>query len=311
MLATVYAFALVTLWPIGITNLNSNTAFLASVIIGNGVNFGVIMLARYVEERRAGASIDRALLNGLAGSRVGTSVAALAAAAAYGSLSFTQFRGFRQFGTIGGVGMLCSWVCAYVLAPPLIAWLDRKGGSVRALASSRKRTPLMGRLAALVTHHPTPIVFGALIVSALALVRVRTLGRSSIEYDFSHLRRADSHISGEAYWGAKMDDLLGRYLTPLVLLTDGSAEAAKLEDALRAAQARPPLAGVLDTVVSAADVVPRDQAAKIAVVQQIDRDLTPNLKKRLSDEQRELLARYLTAPKLEAALSGRSPRRRS
>ena len=76
-LAALYAFALVTLPPIGIDGLNSNTAFLGSVIVGNGVNFGIILLARYVEERRAGQSIEESLVIAIWGSRAGTVVAAL------------------------------------------------------------------------------------------------------------------------------------------------------------------------------------------------------------------------------------------
>ncbi|HVR02696.1 MAG TPA: MMPL family transporter, partial [Polyangia bacterium] len=56
-----YAFALASLRPFGVTELNSNTAFLGSIIVGNGVNFGIIQLARYVEERRRGVPIERAL----------------------------------------------------------------------------------------------------------------------------------------------------------------------------------------------------------------------------------------------------------
>ncbi len=53
-LAAVYAFGLASLPPFRITELNSNTAFLGSIIIGNGINFGIIQLARYVEARRNG-----------------------------------------------------------------------------------------------------------------------------------------------------------------------------------------------------------------------------------------------------------------
>src|SRR5262249_36706857 len=128
-LAVVYAFAGATLAPFGVVNLNANTAFLGSVIVGNGVNFGIILLARYVEERRAGRDVEDALVLALSGTRTGTLVAALAAAAAYGSLALTGFRGFAQFGAIGGLGMISCWACTFVLAPPLIAWLDRDDSS--------------------------------------------------------------------------------------------------------------------------------------------------------------------------------------
>ncbi|MBN8220251.1 MAG: MMPL family transporter, partial [Spirochaetes bacterium] len=44
--------------------LNQQTAFLASIIVGNGINFGLIFLARYVEERGHGLPLRRALLRG-------------------------------------------------------------------------------------------------------------------------------------------------------------------------------------------------------------------------------------------------------
>src|SRR6202022_4350761 len=40
--------------------LNPNTAFLGSIIVGNGINAGIILLARYLEERRHGLVIARA-----------------------------------------------------------------------------------------------------------------------------------------------------------------------------------------------------------------------------------------------------------
>ena len=289
--AVVYAFALVTLPPISIAHLNSNTAFLGSVIVGNGINFGIILLARYIEERRRGVEIERALVLAVWGSRVGTLVAALAAAGAYGSLAITQFRGFKQFGIIGGMGMLVCWASAYLLGLPLIAWLDRKGSSTRV--DRRSPLPLMQRLANLVTRHPAAIVVGALAMTFMAILRVRHFGPDSIEFDFSRLRRADSHISGEAYWGRKMDDLLGRYLTPLVVLADGPAEASSAARALRSAAAHPPLSELVDSVVAIDDVIPKEQDAKLAVIRQIKSDLTPRIRRMLSPEQRDLVDRYL------------------
>jgi predicted RND superfamily exporter protein len=296
-LAATYAFALVTLPPLSITHLNSNTAFLGSVIVGNGINFGIILLARYVEERRRGADVEHALAVAVWGSRTGTLVAALAAAGAYGSLALTQFRGFQQFGIIGGIGMLVCWASAYLLGVPLIAWLDRTGSSARV--KRRSQPKLMQKVASLVTRHPGTIVVAALALTFAAALRVRGFGHDSIEYDFSRLRRADSHVSGEAYWGAKMDDLLGRYLTPLVVLTDAPEQAARTAHALRAAAGKPPLSGVIDSVVAIDDLVPKDQAAKLAVVRQLRADLTPRVRAKLSPDQREIVERYFQNASLD------------
>src|SRR6185312_17214387 len=104
LLATVFAFALASLPPLNVTELNSNTAFLGSIIVGNGINFGIVLLARYVEARRAGSDVRSSLELAVWGARAGTLSAALAAGVSYASLALTDFRGFRQFGFIGGIG---------------------------------------------------------------------------------------------------------------------------------------------------------------------------------------------------------------
>lgn len=289
-LATLYAFALVTLPPASIDGLNSNTAFLASVIVGNGVNFGVILLARYVEERRLGRTIDDSLVTAIWGSRAGTVVAALAAATAYGSLMLTQFRGFHQFGVIGAVGMVACWAMAFLLGPSLIAWLDRDGSSLRG---GQHRPAIMGRVADFVQRHPLPIVVVASLLTVLAIYRVRAVDGSWIEYDFSQLRRSDSRVSGEAYWGHRMDELLGRYLTPLVVLTDSPQATERVSAELKASTAHGVLKDFVSEVQDAHDVIPRDQPEKLAEVAEIRRILTPRIRAELSSVQRSAIEPYL------------------
>jgi uncharacterized protein len=289
-LAALYAFALVTLPPANIDGLNSNTAFLASVIVGNGVNFGVILLARYVEERRLGREIQDSLTTAIWGARSGTVVAALAAAAAYGSLMLTQFRGFHQFGVIGAVGMVACWAMAFLLSPSLIAWLDRDGSSQKGGAH---RPVIMGRVADLVQRHPTPILIVAGALTLFAAFRVRSIDGSWIEYDFSQLRRSDSKVSGEAYWGHRMDELLGRYLTPLVVLTDSPQATARVSAELKASAKSGVLAEYVSEVQDANDVVPLQQPEKLAEIAQIREIFTPRIRAELSSEQRQAIDPYL------------------
>jgi predicted RND superfamily exporter protein len=287
-----YAFALASLPPFGVTALNSNTAFLGSIIVGNGVNFGIIQLARYVEERRRGASIDRALEIALVATRKGTLSAALAAGVAYASLVAMQFRGFRQFGVIGGLGMVLVWAMTFVLGPPLIAWLD--GGRLSTVAPAPRRRVVMARVARVVVTHPRAIALGAALLTVLAGWQVRRFGPDNLEYDFSHLRRRDTWASGEGYWGKKMDTLLGRYLTPTALLTDSVSEARVVAARLRDAASRPPLSSMVAAIRTYDDLVPPDQTTKQEEVAAIRRKLSPKLRARMSPEDQhradELLA---------------------
>ena len=131
---------------LAIGHLNSVTAFLSSIVVGNGINFGILVLARYLEARRARRGRRRARWRRrCGGSFTGTLTAALAAGSAYASLIVTDFRGFRDFGVIGGVGMLLCWASAYTVLPALLAVLERRGHAARR-GASRRSGALLARL---------------------------------------------------------------------------------------------------------------------------------------------------------------------
>src|SRR5262249_34219357 len=56
--------------------LNQSTMFLGSIVAGNGINFGIVMLARYFEERRRGTSIEDAVSIAIRKTAAGTAGAA-------------------------------------------------------------------------------------------------------------------------------------------------------------------------------------------------------------------------------------------
>ncbi len=272
LLATVYAFAIASLPPMRITELNSNTAFLGSIIVGNGINVGLVLLARYREERDAGKAVEDALIIAVWGARVGTLAAAAAAGVSYASLLVTEFRGFRQFGYIGGVGMFASWGTAFVLVPPLLAWLDRDG---RPRERTARAKAVMRGLTWLIRRGAPVIVAAAAALTALAAYEASKLDASHLEYDFSKLRRADTWKNGEGYWGRKMDALLGHFLTPTVILSDSRAQARAIETKVRASVDHGALHSTVARVVGADDVLPPDQPAKIREAARIRESADP------------------------------------
>jgi hypothetical protein len=279
-LATVYAFALVSLPPISILELNSNTAFLGSIIVGNGINFGIVLLARYLEERRTGRMLEDAMTVAVRATVRPTLLAALAAGASYASLALTDFRGFRQFGYIGGIGMVLSWGAAFVLMPPLVARME--AGGARAPGRVRPRfapARLLGRLAV------------SLAVTLASIAEVRRFDGRQIETDFSKLRRADTWETGEGYWGRRMEALLGTYLTPTILLTDSVDQARRIEASLRSEAWASSLSGHIASVRTIDDVVPDHQEEKLAEAAALRDDLTPRVLASVPEKSRELLQR--------------------
>src|SRR5204862_7604105 len=212
---------LVTLPPFRIDRLNSSTGFLGSIVVGNGINFGVIWLARYVAARRRAAPPEAALAEATWGALPGTLVAAVAAATAYASLTITGVRGFRQFGTIGAVGMIACWAATYLLAPSLCAAVERlTGRGPRPLrpepAPTRQTT---ARLLDAVFERPRVVLAIGAAATLIASVQLATLSSTHIESDFSKLRRVDTWKSGEGYWGRLTDRIIGGNLSPTVILT--------------------------------------------------------------------------------------------
>jgi len=285
LLATVYAFGVASLPPASVTELNSNTAFLGSIIVGNGVNVGIVLLARYREARQTGLSVDDALVVGVWGARLGTLAASLAAGCSYASLILTEFRGFRQFGFIGGAGMVASWVTAFVLGPPLIRWVDREGPGT--LAPTRRRHGIMDGVVSLVERWPVAIVSVGSILLILSIATISRFDASSeLEHDFSKLRRVDTWSTGDGYWGRKVNALLGRYVTPTLVMSDSVPSSVAAEKAIRGSMEHEMLSTMVAFVRGASDVLPDAQDAKMAVVREIREALTPKIRSLIPDGKR-------------------------
>jgi predicted RND superfamily exporter protein len=303
--ALAFGFAGVT-----IGYLNTNTAFLGSIILGNGINFGIVMLARYREERtRADTSTEDALAIALGATARPTLVAALCAGIAYASLALTRFRGFRQFGEIGGVGMVLCWLATYSYGPALICWWER----VRGRSTLPKALPVerLARLAGRLLARPRLLLAIVGAVTVLAAIALVPLARSPFEYDFSKLRNQHSRKKGAGDLYVRVGRIFPQDLAPVgIALMPSAADAgpyrrALLEsdcrDALRRAKdpraaspaalaaecarrvnAGEPTGGLLSKVATADDYIPKDQPAKLEVL--------ADLRARLDDPSMEVLS---------------------
>jgi hypothetical protein len=182
-----------------VDSLNTSTAFLGSIIIGNGVNPNIIWLSRYFEERRRGSDVHDALLGAHQNTWLATMIASGAAALAYGSLMITDFRGFRDFGIIGGVGMVFCWVSAMLVLPAAVAAYER----FRPFPVGKERKRRWGHysdaFAAIAGRMPRSVVATSLVLSLLSAVLVTyAFIQDPFEYDFRNLRSVREEGHSEA-----------------------------------------------------------------------------------------------------------------
>lgn len=288
---TLATFGLVALPPLSIQHLNTNTGFLGSVIVGNGINSGIMLLARFAEERRRGGALSASVNLAVSQTWRATLAAAAAAASAYASLIFTDFRGFNQFGYVGGLGMLVCWAAMYTLVPALLVALgDRRTAFPPAAASK------MGwgaRLVLACVTRPRLAIATASLLTAGAIAGLAARGNDWLEQDFSKLRRRDSFVSGERYWGKRMDDTLQRYLTPTIILASDGTQAARIEDRVRTLLKDGKAGGLISSVRSSRELLPDTRVQAVEEVKRLRAMITQRMKSELSADDRALLDRAL------------------
>lgn len=315
LLAIVLNIAVGVAWSFGLTrltvgNLNVATGFLFTIVGGNGINFSIIFMARFLELRRRGASLERGVLLAHRDTWIPTLASAFAASAAYGSLMVSEFRGFRDFGLIGGLGMLLCWVVTYLTLPSILSFIERVSPirSTAATAASgnawqrfrdRMDTGVaFGQPFARVVERSPRTVFAvgiALAVVGFAAVAgyVRT---DPMEYDLSKLRNDPRNRVEEMRLTRLAEDVTGYVGSDgMAIVTDRVEQVEPLRTALYAIRDSAPAgARPFDRLHALGDFVPDDQPAKIVLLGKIER-LLRKIHQRggLSDEDWKAVEDYL------------------
>lgn len=301
-----------TFWTFGVSYflvgyLNANSAFLGSIVIGNGINYGLILLARYVEERQREkshlVSLDLALFRTLKA----TSIASLAAGLAYGSLMLTSFRGFSQFGVIGFVGMVFCWISAYTLLPALICLWNRRSPFISdrvAKKSAQRKRWITDFVVWAIHRHPHLIRNITAVLSVASLLMLTQVDRHIIEADLSKLRDKYSIEEGSHYLSRYVDEIFQRYLTPIVVLPKTKEDTQKISAHLKTKidpfigsenEEQIPLEQrtFIANVYSLDDFVPPRQTEKIQQLQKIKRLLPERMIQRLEGDEKKKVQELL------------------
>jgi uncharacterized protein len=283
MVGTALTFA-VTKLTIG--NLNLVTAFLSSIVVGNGVNFGIVLLARHMEERRRGIRGVDAIAAAIAGTYRGTLTAALTAMAAYGSLVFTDFKGFRHFGIIGGIGMVLCWLTAYAFIPAALAVLER-------MPSFRpKREPALGRILRAIY----PKRFGWVVAVSLAGTVLAGglswayLSSDPWEHSMRKLRSETAELDGARKLLARINEVFGNDITGGFLIAtkerDGARRVVKvLRDVDEGKEGHDRM---FQNIRGLDDILPKDQKQKVALLADVRKMIDRALPEQSAEEQRKL-----------------------
>lgn len=290
-----YAFATATYGYV-----NTVGAFLGAIIVGNGVNYPIVLLSRYRDFCARGMPADEArreaVLNAFRAELVGASVAAIA----YGSLTITHFRGFSQFGTIGFVGMLAVWASIVPLVPATIVAIERVQARLpRWLRDPPPRVseegasgPAARLLARATKRWPVVLLAVAPIVLLLAAWKLPAYVSDPWEYNFARLGSKSSQQKGAGSWSLKASEVFGGKMNVAgaMMLADTPEQVPAIKAQILANDAKDPQGKLVADVATIADVLPgtpEEQRRKIEILERIRDRLTPRVLRSLTPEEQE------------------------
>lgn len=294
--------------------LNSQTAFLVSIIIGNGINYGIIFFARYLEERRKGEVVLDSMIKATMTTLKPTFTAALATSASFIALLIADCRGFSQFGFIGGSGMVLCWLTTYTFLPALLTLTEKILPTVKIESVRPRKAYFFGYLAEIISLNPKLIVLLGFFVLSASIFSIRHYVPNALEMDFSKLRNKESLSSGTAILNRRIGKIFSLVLNPAVILADNESQAERICDVVYEKEKillkDMPYEKMIDKCVSISSFLPTEQEKKIAELIKIKELLDKKIINMLDGRERaeiikfkdEFLLRKLTVSDLPAKI---------
>ncbi|ASF06965.1 hypothetical protein NBRGN_072_00580 [Nocardia brasiliensis NBRC 14402] len=147
------------------------SALLAVIVLGAGTNYGIFLLGRYQEARRAGEDPETAYYTALHGVLHIIIASGLTVAGATACMSFTRLAIFSTSGLPCTIAVSVTLAAALTLGPALLALGSRLGFLEPRAQSSQRR---WRRIATAVVRWPGPVLVASLAVLVLAILVLPT-----------------------------------------------------------------------------------------------------------------------------------------
>ena len=269
--------------------LNTQTAFLGAIVLGNGINYGLIYLARVKQLRRRGVELLPACVEGAQSTAEATLLASAATSVSFGTLIIAANRGFRHFGIIGGMGMLLCWMGTFLLVPAFLAVYEKARGAPKivpgAAEEDRALVPFLRRLFA----RPGLIAGFFALATAVALVAFFRDLPDAMERNLENL--SNDPPKGQQTLLRDQDRAgtsLGTSTASVLALLDSWPEADKFCDGIRRRAQQPEYSKLIESCNSLSMVVPRpdQQPQKLEAIREIAVELGGRVLSRLPADLR-------------------------
>jgi predicted RND superfamily exporter protein len=284
VVGTVMAFAVAEL---AFGYVNSSTAFLGSIILGNGINYAIILMSRYEEYRASGETTFVAMQRAIAGVTRGTGVAAICASAAYATLMLTKFRGFYQFGVMAAFGVLFCWALTFTALPAILFLMDRQTSKKKQSPRAPLNLAALGRLLA---KRPGAIAIASALLTVLCSVGLLHFAKAPFEYDFRKLNSNLQSTEDAKQFNQSMEKLFGRWPSPTIVLADRQEDVEHIRDAIRRQDKADPVIGRIVTINDVLPGTTEVQNRKIELLTSIRKLTRDPTIEALNDDERKRIA---------------------
>ncbi len=274
-----------------IGHLNTQTAFLWAIVLGNGINYGLIYLARERQLRRTGMALGPAAIEGAKTAASATLLASAASSVSFAVLMLAANRGFRDFGFIGAVGMLLSWISTFTLLPALLTIFE-KLRPLRPVVSARRENRGGSKWAAAfekLSQRPGAVVaiFGALtLFSAVQFIRFLP---DAMERNLENVTNELQATNETARFNDRGQKSIGMSIEGAIALLPSRQAADEFCRVIRHRQSEPRWKGLIDRCETISSVIPVDQEQKLAVISSIRQRLSDLLLDSVDPKQRDRL----------------------
>lgn len=244
------AFALLSTGPLNLISI----AF-AVLFVGLGVDFGIQVCMRYLEERRTGHDHIGSLRGTAYGAGGALTLAAIAAAISFFSFVPTSYAGIVDLGLIAGTSMFIALAASLTVLPALLTLAP-----TRHLYGRLRFSINLGRLP--IHRHAWTI---ALLATLLAVAALPLVFRAQFDFDPLNLQNPSSEAL-KTFRYLLAHSTISPY--PIEILEPDLQQA-------RAVAARLDKLKMVSEALTLASYVPDDQAKKLDIIQQLALTVPP------------------------------------
>jgi predicted RND superfamily exporter protein len=241
--------------------LNMFSISFAVLLLGLGIDFAILIISRYLEERTKGKNLKDALYISISHTGPGMLIGAISTAVAFLAFVFADFQAFTQLGVMSAAGIILALLSMLIVFPSLIIWIDRKKES--RTVNDRPFTFLQP-VSFFVQRFKWIIITGALLFTIISAIN---LPKVSLNADMQTLYPDDLPSS---QWTEVLEEEFEYNADTTLVMADNMEQTEEWVEKLDDLPS-------VQKVESVLNFIPDDQEFKLGIINEMEENLEDGL----------------------------------